>query len=183
MIKNLILIFVFILLGCTKDDHPDKNPPKTPSTKYYDLNGDSVNDIKIAYTWFTWDGVNSSGNMISGMIVPLNGNSILLKRDELTLFNKVNDTIRTDINEPYYWEMHTHPELVRIMNSSDDGHSWPQKWGIRSSITMSSYYLGIKINAPSQQIGWIQLNIDQSTGDIALLNKKFTANEFTIIGK
>ncbi len=185
-----ILLTTFIIYSCEKDDNSNenlsKNPPETPEAVSYDLDDDSVNDIKIEYRQFTWDGINSSGDGISGLIEPLNESSILQKQNEYTLFNKLNDTIRINTTEPYYWEKYLDPDLVSISNSSVNDYLWPIEWKIQSNLNLDldSYYLGIMINnSNSNLIGWIKITINKSTGDIQILDKKFTAEEFIVIGK
>lgn len=184
----LIPIFVFALFSCEKDDQSNDNlskkTPEPPKAVKYDLNDDSVDDINIDYSWFTWDGINSSGGGISGLIEPLNESSVLLKRNEYTLFSESNDTIRINTNEPYYWEKYLDPDLVSISNSSVNDYLWPNEWKIKSNKTMDFYYVGIKIEIDnSNMIGWIKIKIDKSTGNIMILDKKFTTEEYIVIGK
>ncbi|MFB6344073.1 hypothetical protein ACE1ET_20310 [Saccharicrinis sp. FJH62] len=187
--KYIWIIFTtFIICSCEKDDNSNenlsKNPPETPEAVSYDLNDDSVNDIKIEYRWFTWDGINSSGDGISGLIEPLNESSILLKQNEYTLFNKLNDTIRINTTEPYYWEKYLAPAFVSISNSSVNDYLWPSEWKIQSNLNLDSYYLGIVINNSNNNlIGWIKITINKSTGDVQILDKKFTTEEFIVIEK
>ena len=187
----MIIFVAFCLFSCEKEDKsnddlsinpPDlsKNPPETPDAMNFDLNDDSVDDIKIEYRWIAWDGINSSGYIISGTIEPLNKSSILLKRDKNPLFNELNDTIRFNTNEPYYWEKYLHQSIVSISNSSVNDYLWPNEWRIHSNMTMDSYYLGIRINNNSQLVGWIQIQIDKSTGAIQILNKKFICIKSTM---
>ena len=183
-----IILIAFILCSCEKNDNSDenlsKNPPKIPEAVNYDLNDDSIDDIKIEYSWFTWDGINSSGDGISGSLEPLNESSVLLKQHDYTLFSKLNDTIKINTNDPYYWAKYLTPDLVSISTSSINDYLWPNEWEIKSNMTLDSYYLGIKINNNnSNLIGWIKIRIDKSTGDIQILDKKFTSEELIVIGK
>jgi hypothetical protein len=183
-----IILIAVILCSCEKNDTADgklsKNPPDMPKSVNYDLNDDSIDDIKIEYSLYTWDGINSSGDAIYGSLKPLNGCSVLLKQNDYTLFNKPNDIININANEPYYWEKNSNPDLVSILNSSENDYLWPNEWRIESDMTLDSYYLGVKINTNNNiHIGWIKLKINKSTGAINILDKKFTTEEFIVIGK
>jgi len=177
-----------MLCSCKKDDNSDgnlsKNPPKTPEPVNYDLNDDSVDDIKIEYSWFTWDGINCSGEGISGSLEPLSGSSVLSKRNDYTLFNKLNDTIKINTNEPYYWEKYSNSVLITIMNSTENDYLWQNEWSVRSGMTLDTYYLGIKLNVNDNNlVGWIRIKINKLTGGIQVLEKKFTTEEFIVVGK
>jgi hypothetical protein len=190
MKTNLIFtpILLLTLFSCEMTnqsfDNYSKIPPKIPNAVKYDLNDDSVDDINIDYRSFTWDGINCAGNGISGVIEPLNQCSILLKYNEYILFNELNDTIRVNTNEPYYWEKYLSSDMVSISSSSFNDYLWQNEWRIHSNKTMDYYYLGIKIaNENINMIGWIKMKIDKSTGVIKILNKKFSTEEYIVIGK
>lgn len=180
----LIFFIIFSLYSCEKDEKSDslsKTPPKLPAATNYDLNDDSINDIRIEYGYFTWDGLQSSGDGIAGSIKPLNGSSILQKHDNLPLFNTINETISISTNEPFYWETILVFPLVRLL--TEDNY-WPNVWKISSNMTMDFYYLGITINKNnSNLLGWIKIKIDKSNGYIQIVDKKFTTESFIVIGK
>ncbi|MCG6189485.1 hypothetical protein [Maribellus maritimus] len=180
------ILFVFVLLSCEKGDDLtnglSKTPPEIQGAVNYDLNDDSIDDIKVKYQWYTWDGINSSGNGISGSVEPLNASSILLKRSTEPLFCKLNDTIRFSTNEPFYWEKYLEPDIVSITNSFVNDYFWPSEWRVHSDIT-EPYYFGIKIDNSSQLVGWVQIEIDKSTGGIQVVNKNFSTEEFIVAGK
>lgn len=179
-----IILIALAFCSCEKDDNSNenlsKNPPQIPEAINYDLNDDSVDDIRIEYSWFTWDGINSSGDGISGEVKPLNDCSILFKHKEYSLFIEFNDTIKANINEPYYWEKYLSRDLVSISNSSDNEYLWPNEWIIQSGLSLDFYYLGLEIN---NLIGWIKVEVDKSTGTIQVVDKKFTTAEFILVGK
>lgn len=186
----LILIIISILYSCEKDNKSNdlnrvlSEAPEVPKAMNCDLNGDSFNDIKVEYYWFTWDGVNCSGDGVSGTIKPFNGSSILLKRNEYALFNKLNDTINVNVSEPYYWEKYINTNLVAISNSSVNAYLWPDEWKVQSNMSLDSYYLGVKIDkGTSTQLGWIKIKINKSTGEIEIIDKKFVTSEYIVIGK
>jgi hypothetical protein len=183
--KKYLFIFTvaLVLSGCQKDNSLSKDAPELPQTSVYDLNGDSVEDIKIEYLRMTWDGVNASGDLISGMLVPLNGSSILLKKDEPALFSKSNDTIKTESEEPLYWEKNLHPHLVTVSNSSENGFLWPNKWSIYSNLVLKTYFFGIKTSNNDKLLGWVEVKIDVTTGAVRIINKKFTSDSYIIVGK
>lgn len=179
----LIVVLGVALWGCKKDETLDHNIPERPEKVTYDLDGDAIDDITIEYINFTWDGINSSGMGLSGTVYPLNGASVLSKSNEPTLFIKINDTIKMNMNPPFHWETNRHKDLVTISDLWKDSEHWPA-WHIHSPEIMKLYFLGIKINTnDTPKIGWIQLQIDESTGAIKLTAKKFTTTEYIIAGK
>jgi hypothetical protein len=183
----LLLFLVITLLSCEKDKQDEelsKNPPETPEAISYDLNNDAVNDIKVYYSSFTWDGFNCSGDGISGLIETLNDNAVLMQQNEYRLFNQFKDTLRINAAGPYYWEEYIRLALVSITNSSVNGYLWPKEWSIQSKPIQDSYYLGIIIkenNTPL--IGWLKLKLDQSSGSIKIVDKKFTSENFIVIDR
>jgi hypothetical protein len=179
----IIISFLVVALGCEKDKDLSKTPPETPQLVKYDLNDDSADDFTIEYRWFTWDGINSSGDGISGTIEPLNQNSILFKRKGVTLFNQLNDTIKMEVTEPLYWETFQ-ADLISISNSSENNYLWPNEWKIQSNTTQSSYYLGVKLKEnESFLIGWVKFRIEKSTGEIQIIDKKLTSDSYIVIDK
>lgn len=191
--KYLLIIFAgFVLFNCEKEHQLNgdirKNPPNIPESVNYDLNDDTIDDIMIVHRWYIWDGFNSSGDRISGegisgLIETLNGSSIFEKWLECIFFLKQNDTIRLNLNEPFFWNNTNYPILVSIENSPENDYLWPNEWEIICNMNLDSHYLGIKIeNNNVQLIGWIQLTIDKATGAIQLLDRKFTTEEFIVVG-
>lgn len=177
----LILSIIFIQFSCDNDDF---DLPKTPKAVNYDLNRDSHDDIRIEYQLFTWDGINSSGDGISGYIKPLNGTSIWVKQTEYSLFNKLNDTIALNPKKPYYWEDFLDALIVSASYSSVNKHAWTSEWRIHTKTAMDFYYLGIRINKNKKNlIGWIKIKVNQSTGQIQIVDKEFTEKDFIVIGK
>lgn len=179
-----IVSIAFILCSCEKDENLSNNPLNMPKAVKYDLNDDSIDDIIIEYSLYEWDGTNSSGSGIAGSLQTLNGNSVLLKQNDYTLFNRLNDTIKINTKEPYYWAKDSNPFLVSISNSSDNDYLWPSEWKIQSNLNLDSYYLGIMItNDNNNQIGWIKMEINKSSGKIQISDKNFSSEEFIVIGK
>lgn len=178
-----ILLTIFIFCSCVKDDKLSENPPEIPESVNYDLNDDSVDDIRIRYSLFTWFGTNINGEGISGGLETLNGSSVLSKRYGYTLFNKLNDTIRIEPSDPYYWGEDSYSLLVKNYNYTY-GDLWPNEWEIMSDMILDNYYLGIKLKVcDSILLGWIRIKINKFTGGIHVLEKKFTTEEYIVIGK
>ena len=174
---------VLLLYSCKKDDNLSKTPPQIPQAVEYDFNDDAIHDFMIEYRWFTWDGINSSGDGISGIISPLHQNLILRKRNEPAFFNQLHDTIQKDVEEPLYWE-NFQADLVSISNSSANNYLWPNAWGVHTTDSQDQYYLGITIKENENfLIGWLKFNIDKSTGTIQITDKKLSSGNIVIIDK
>ncbi|MCX6223111.1 MAG: hypothetical protein NTZ69_19280 [Bacteroidia bacterium] len=181
---SLIICLFLIPYSCKKSDDLGTNPPKTPEMVMYDFNDDLVNDFSVKYTQVTWDGLNDCGDGIHGEITQLNQNPILKKLNDYSLFLQLNDTIKSDVSLPEYWEKYSGAGLVFISNSSKNNHLWQNEWGISSKNLQDTYYLGISINKNgSQLIGWLKLKIDKSSGRIQIADKKFTSGNFIVIDR
>ncbi|TCO06956.1 hypothetical protein [Natronoflexus pectinivorans] len=189
-----IVFVTFSLTSCEKDDNSFENLSENPlklleEVAYYDLNDDSVNDIKIVYDLFTWFGINSSdewitGEGISGRLRSLNGSSVLQNRNSYTLFNKLYDTIKIEVSEPYYWDEHACLSLISIRSSNESDNLWENEWSIRSDMIFDYYYLAVKLNVnDSNLIGWLEIKFNKLTGGIQILESKFTTKAHIVIGK
>lgn len=188
----LLIIFIAFFSSCEKDEDFVKKSLELPERTYNDLDDDSIIDITIYYNRF-WslrlNGSGADGEGIVGSLEPLNNCSILKKEYGLTFFNKVGDVIRrepgryfwapTDLEDTarYYWD------AVSIYSSYDD-ETWPDEWSIESDLDLDYYYMGIRITDESNdQIGWIKLDIDKSTGIINIIDKRFTTDDSIVISE
>jgi len=191
-----LIIFIAVFSSCEKDEDPEKIPLDLPETVKFDLNDDSIDDITIDYYRFWSSGLNGPevvGEGIMGYVEPLNNCLILKEVNGLALFNKLGDVIE---KEPFVWYSWEFPipwdeepedginyswEVVSIYSSYVD-ESWPEEWSINSNLDLEYYYMGIRItDETSDQIGWIKLDIDKSTGIIHIVDKRFTTEESIVI--
>jgi hypothetical protein len=177
----------FILLGflslpfnsCTKEKD---SIPVCQETKEYDLDNDLKNEIRIQYYAMTWDGIgpDGTGDLIGAEIVPINNTKLLLKQDLGPLFSPLKDTIHFLMNAPYSWDLSTHTlaEIRTYINK------WPDLWTVKSDEKNDYYYLGFtKSTDPVNELGWVKIQIDRSTGVIEIKDKTTTDQDFLIIGK
>ncbi len=127
MLKFALPLIVFIgisafFAGCKKntENSPEtgilgsKTPPEIPSNYRFDVNGDTIDDFSVVYQWMTWDGINTSGDLISGEIEALNDNAVLRHFDTGYLFSHPGDTLFADVQEPYAWDSHFPAWVVSI---------------------------------------------------------------------
>jgi hypothetical protein len=181
-------LYAFCLLAIVSGCESNENEPipdfESPEGAQYDFDEDGINDFSIDYNTFVWDGVNSSGWGVAGLLKPLNENSILHKRDvnyvTAALFSKKNDVITADISLPLEWETY-HARLADIY---DPDKNVNQVWNIHSANAPDSYYLGIKIKKENGfLIGWVKLEIDKATGQISIVDKKLTTDNSILIDR
>ncbi|MGD2033692.1 MAG: hypothetical protein PVF73_01450 [Bacteroidales bacterium] len=178
-----LICLLFIAFSCKEKDDVNNSPPDKPTNIFYDLNDDSGYDFEIRYLLVTTDGLNCSSGGFTGEIVPLNQNAILLKQNEYSMFNQLNDTIRNTVSEPLFWE-YTQRPLVSIIQSCTYDHEWPAEWSISSESEAGPYYLAVKMNdIEGQKLGWIQLDIDASSGMINIIDYNFTQEDYIVIDK
>ena len=159
-----------------------KTQPTIPQTVDFDFNDDQIYDFEIEYSNFTWDGINCSGDGISGNFKPLNQNTILLRTNERTLFLQYNDTIKNTAENPSYWD--NFRACVVSISTLPDGNLWPIEWSVQSNQNQQVYYLGIKVVVKSgYSIGWLKLQVDKTSGIVEIKDKKITNASFIIVGK
>lgn len=187
---NLFILFTILctFYSCEKEEELSEtlrlSPPRVPKDMNIDLNNDAIDDLKIYYASFTWDGINSSGSGIAGIVEPINNSAILVNRHEKPLFNQIQDTIKLKVSEPLSWEMYVRPELVNTSNLPEKNNLWPKDWNIMSSESFGNYYLGIKLQSSSNPlIGWLKFDIDKATGVIQLVDQEFTSGKFVVINR
>jgi len=181
----ILLFFIIFLVGCKKENSKSEKEYfklNQPVSIVYDLNKDSQNDFKVDYKWLITDNINLSSPSIIGYLEPLGENQILFKTDEGNLFANLNDTICSDYSElglPFSW--YNFPaDIVTYDNITKNSG----KWRILSRQSKEYYYLACKIYVDTQeQIGWIKLSIDSSTGIVKLIENNFTIGDYIVIGK
>jgi hypothetical protein len=185
--KTFTCLFICLLIlfyACKKDNDSNNKEPSVPASASYDFNNDGLDDLLVKYQKYTWDGVNISGDLITGMIEPINSSSLLVKRGESKLFLSLNDTIFQDVSDPLYWEQNIQPVLVSISNSSTTNHVWPGEWSIIDNKNQESYYVAISI--PSNLvhlIGWLKLKISKSTGKLQIVDKNIVGESYVIVDR
>jgi len=180
-----LLFLVSTFYNCNKDNPENeslsKSPPSFPQSQEFDLNSDQNIDFKVTYGYFTWDGINTSGDGISGQLIPVNQNMILSNSSSLPLFLQYNDTIKADVLTPLYWRNYQ-TEIVTISTTAD--YFWPKYWSARSPQKRDSYYLGVKvINNNAKLIGWLKFQVDTTNGSFSISDKSFTDKNFIVAGK
>jgi hypothetical protein len=179
--KSLQKIFIIVcstvlLLGCEKEREIELI---RHDTQEIDLNGDLINDIKIYYSGYTWDGFgpDGTGMGVEGYIMPINNTELLQNNDIGHFFDRGLDTIRYTINTPYLWD--AQPFLAVDVRTSVN----QKPWTIFAAFVKDYYYLGFKkINTTEKFIGWIKLTIDKYNGQIVLKDVRTSSQDFLIIG-
>lgn len=192
-----LIIFSIVFSSCEKDEDFEKKllpPLELPETVNYDLNNDLIDDIAVFYNRFWRSSSPYSefyGEGIEGNIKPYN-NCLILKLDgSYSLFSEPGDLISKEQLYPYSWEpfpfygytseIDVFWEVVSIYSDYDE-EAWPDEWRIESDLDLDYYYMGIRItDEDSDQIGWIKLDIDRSTGIIDIIDKQFTTDDSIVI--
>ena len=191
--KNMRFIYIILFISafiatfysCEKDV---ENHLKIPQSYDCDFNDDQIIDFRIEYSLNTWDGFDSLGNprggdCISGGLLSLNENSVLLKHDEEWLFRTINDTIYSNVSDSDYFSS-SKVVLVSISTTSGSGSGWEKEWSIAGDLSQDNYYLGFKImDDDNYLLGWLKLHINKTTGEIVIIDKRTTNNDFIIVGE
>lgn len=156
--------------------------PKTPNDQEWDLDSDSVLDFKISYTRFGWENLDVHGEGIQGSIFPINENKVYAKGIGLTLFLRPKDSVFLHPKGKHNWSDFDNNTILCIANSSKHNFLWQNEWDIQSKARFEYYYLALLIkNSEKRQVGYIKLSLNSKTGQIQIVDKKFTTKEFIII--
>jgi hypothetical protein len=177
-----ISFFALIFTGCNKEEWDPFQRPVNPEAKEYDLNDDQIIDFKLVYRNWTWDGAHTSGDMITGELVPENNNQVLLHQDLGLLFGQINDTVFNQVESPFLWEtsaIHI-PFLLSITSTNPTG--WEKEWTTKNNVKKEFYYLSFKIFVDDKEnLGWIRLKINNLTGQVEITDKQLTDQDHIII--
>ncbi|WP_299537438.1 hypothetical protein [Ulvibacterium sp.] len=198
MKKIGILFFLPSLLlsivCCDNNDNNDgirivegsgQNRPELPDAADYDLNVDTIDDFQIDYVLGSWDGVDESGQLISGFLESLNESTVLVRSGENPpnpiLFNRPEDTIWNVPRENFKWNDDPDPITITEIRQAADG-IWPDEWSVNSEFNTNPYYLGIRVKEDEDfLVGWIKLEIDRTTGEISFEQFRLAAGEYIVI--
>lgn len=175
----LSILFFASLYSCEKDRVIE---PIRHESQEVDLNQDLISDIKFSYFGYTWDGIgpNGTGMGITGSLIPLNNTKILKKQDTVTLFSKVNDTIKLQMTQPYSWDL-TGVNMVSIKTYLNQ---YVNPWTINSSEIKDFYFIAFEISVLDKEtFGWMKVKIDKYNGLIEVKETKTSDQGFLIIGK
>lgn len=187
--KRVILFFILsfflmtILFSCKVNWDPFEKPV-IPEDKEYDLNNDNIIDFKIVHQAWTWDGLNSSGDLYSCELVPTNSTQVLVHSESGLLARRLSDTLFHQVNTPLSWKSSHHdiPFLLSIKSTSNIG--WEREWHTMNNIKDDFYYISLIIPAAgNESLGWIKLEINNLTGAIGIKDQEFVNREYLIIEK
>lgn len=181
---SLLLFFLaYLLIGCKEKWDPFEKPVP-PEDKEYDINDDQIIDFKIKYQLWTWDGLNSSGDMYSCEVVPVNNARLLVHNDSGLLPCQVNDTIFHQVITPFRWASTYYdiPFLLSIISDSRTG--WQREWTTKNNVKRDFYYISFKMPAADKEyLGWIKLKINNLTGEIEITDRQLNSSDYLIIGR
>ena len=103
-IVTLLSVIIFVI-GCTKETiNKTCENFVMPKQTVLDFDNDGTTDFIISYEALTWDGYNTWGNSINGLLKSQNDNEILFSGSSDKFFYKLNDTIKETPKMPQYWE-------------------------------------------------------------------------------
>lgn len=180
MYKLLILVFtILICFGCDDDQFEAKD---IPDDLEIDLNQDGIVDFQIIYQKLSAsapvDPDPGPYELIRGKLVSQNGNQILKKEEAASILflNDIN-LIQTNLNPPLFWEVNAdvNSSIIVGIIQNFDRKTWPEEWNIKNDEIKDSYLVGFKLfsNNNVSSLGFIELSIDNQTGQIEILNIKF----------
>jgi len=107
----------------------------------------------------------------AGRIQPIGENQILHNEENEPLFLRNLEEIEGNVALPLFWRSPLFRTIVSISPNGSEGE-WPEKWNIQSESEHSSYYLGLKLVTDSViQLGWIEIEINATNGQISIVDR------------
>lgn len=176
-----LLTFIFVILICYSCGEDQMETKEIPDNFEIDLNQDGSFDFQITYEKLSAsvpvDPDPGPVGIIRGKLESLN-NNLILKSEEATsiLFLNNIDLVQSEVNSPLFWESNSdgNSRIIVGINQNIDGETWPDEWKISNEEIKESYFVGFKLlDNNSQNLGFIELSIDNQTGVIEILNIEF----------
>jgi len=178
-----ILCVIPFFFGCEKEIETSTNEPSTidvPDDFEIDLNQNGIIDLEVIYEQQSViapiDPDPGSFEMISAKLLSRNGCQILKNEDEISFlfFNDINK-VQDKPKLPLYWEENKdeHQSVFATISQEIFSKIWEEEWIIKTEKVKDSYMIGFKLQESSENIGFIELSIDNKTGLIEILNVTF----------
>jgi len=165
----LFLSVLLVVFSCSRNELTD-DTPITPNEVEIDVNDNGNTDYYIKFRFVDIESANSSFG-ITGSIDPSDNNQVLTKLDHKNLFLRDLDLIKEVVEDPLKWSTKGFSKEILSISNNTEGQ-WPNNWEINADSNRSSYFIGVKIeNDNVIELGWIELEIDRSTGKVILIDK------------
>lgn len=172
-----ILGFSLLLLSCQKDPTYTLTPTDYPANFDIDINQDGIVDFTCEYWQISTSDIPVSGSAIQGSLTPTENVSSLYKVYVDNLFLTPNDTIFDTDTSDYRW-MDGPADI--ITKSWNNNSGWDLQWEINS--LENEYYFAFKLqNAGADQLGWLKLEMDVTTGEVTVVDQAITSASFLVI--
>lgn len=172
-ISFLVGLSFLIFSTCTKSELSNEltsEIPVTPNAIEIDIDENGVVDYRIKYSSVQVEGLTISGGIV-GVLEPYGENEILNKRQGDDLFLRNLEEVTKNVSEPLFWSSTSIVSIVAIYNHSPT-NEWRTKWDISSDMDFPSYFIGVNmINDDVSQLGWIELEINTTNGNISISDK------------
>ena len=159
------LFIIFLLNSCQKDEN---ELPDIPENIFIDMNNDSIDDFQIIYNNVIINSPTATEGIFCSFNI-LGENEKLSKVGEPFLFLNNTADITDEVITPLNWNS-IDAVLATFENHLDKR---PKKWDLITNDSKEAYFIGIKLNnITSSEIGWIELEFDNKSGKINILEKK-----------
>ncbi len=173
--KITALFIILLFFSCEElpniiDEPLTSEFPETPELVSIDLDEDGVLDYEVIFHHLLIESTETDAGLV-GVFNTLGENETLVNDNQSALFLRNLDEIQEAVQNPLAWENDDFGlEIVYIQNNIED--LWPLKWEVRSDSEESSYFLGLKlIKDAENQLGWIEVTIDDSTGQVQVIDQ------------
>ncbi len=145
--------------------------PIIPEISEFDLNGDSIADFMIKYSFADYDGSSGVSGAHEGRLVPIGDNQVLRESLAPLLFQLSLDDIQANVEAPLRWTDGSSNTFVTLEYCGDD--KWAKNW---SHYIMTeeapSYLIGLKLlNDNLNELGWIEIEISNIDGTISIIDR------------
>lgn len=178
-------LIAFALISCNKEEEisPTEEEVSTfdeteyPSNDTLDVNQDGIDDFILEYTQIETNDYPSTVSSIRGSLSPLENVHGLYQLYVGHLFLAPNDTIYANDVPPITWSNY---EANILHKNWGINTGWSPVWEVNSS--QNEYYFAYKLqNGSNDELGWLKLEIDTTTGEVEIVDQASSNSSFIVI--
>ncbi|MDG1331605.1 MAG: hypothetical protein P8P74_04700 [Crocinitomicaceae bacterium] len=171
------IAFSVSLVSCKKKPNYTLTETEIPSNYELDINQDGIVDFAREYSQLSTYDDPVSGSSVIGSFTPRENVSFLYEPNVGYLFLAANDTIHDASTSSLSW--YEYPADLISKDWSDEA-GWDATWSVNSD--MNEYYLAFKLqNGTTDELGWLKLAINQTTGEITIIDQGISSSSYIVI--
>ena len=180
MLKYFFLLCALtpLILSCQNYNVKDNKKIEIPSNVSIDIDDNGSIDFEVQYEILKTTDVPGTTSMLSGILQPKNGNSVLFHVSKGGLFLGKNAVININADKNTSWSNYS----VSLLKKRKLESKWEKYWIVESD-NKEDFYVALKIlNDRLYMLAWLQLEFNTNTGEITIKDKKITTGHLLKIG-